>query len=194
MEYYAFEAGENCKDVARTNFRLLAGRALRDFIYTQVGYDPDHSIPVAWQQFHDRVTAAYGAVPSGYFSVFKEAADLVVSIIRAGGDVGVHFVPDQSIGIHWGRHWQDNSLGDQFGQRKTYPHNYPDYFPQALSNPQDARCYPDKALPEFRRWMREVYMEEKLPPYLAKKVKQGALPASFSSLSLTAYGSKSEAA
>jgi hypothetical protein len=34
LEYYAFEAGDNCKETARDNFRLLAGKALRDFIYT----------------------------------------------------------------------------------------------------------------------------------------------------------------
>ena len=188
LEYYAFEAGDNCKEEARDNFRLLAGKALRDFIYTQVGYDPLNKIPIAWQQFHDRVTAAYGSVPAGFFSVFKEAADLIVGTIRAGGDVGIHFVPDISIGQHWGRHWSDNDFDAVYGPRQKYPHSYPAYFPQALSNPQDAHCYPDAALPEFRRWMREVYMVGKLPPYLAAKVSQGVLPPSFSLLRITAYG------
>lgn len=187
IEYYAFEAGANCKDEARHNFRLLAGKALQDFIYTQVGYSPRDQIPIAWQQFHDRVTAAYGGIPNGYFSVFKEAADVIVSLIRAGADVGVHFVPDISIGQHWSKHWVSNGLDDSFGSRRKYPHNYPDYFPQAQSNPQDAHCYPEQALPEFRRWMRDVYLVERLPKYLGTKQKKGDLPASFVNLAISHF-------
>lgn len=40
LEHYAFEAGAGIRDTAIQNFRLLAGKALHDFIYTQVGYDP----------------------------------------------------------------------------------------------------------------------------------------------------------
>ena len=58
---------------------------------------------------------------------------------------------------------------------------------QALSNPQEVHCYPDTALPEFRQWMREVYLPGKLPTYLQSKVRQGALPASFASLALVAF-------
>lgn len=187
IEYYAFEAGPNCKPEARKNFRLLAGKALQDFIYTQVGYSPRGSIPIAWQQFHDRVTAAYGGIPKGYFSVFKEAADVIVSLIRAGADVGVHFVPDISIGQHWSKHWGGDDLDSRYGGRRKYPHNYPDYFPQSLSNPQDAYCYPELALPEFRRWMRDVYLVDRLPSYLTGKARQGALPASFVELALVTF-------
>ena len=76
LEYYAFDAGSNCRDEARNNFRMLAGKALQDFIYTQVGYSPNTTIPASWQQFHDRVTLAYHTIPHGYFSIFKEIADL----------------------------------------------------------------------------------------------------------------------
>jgi hypothetical protein len=51
LEYYAFEAGANFKEEARKNFRILAGSALQDFIYTQTGYDPAQQIPAAWQLF-----------------------------------------------------------------------------------------------------------------------------------------------
>jgi hypothetical protein len=37
LEYYAFEAGANVKPGAVQNFRQLAGMALREFIYTQLG-------------------------------------------------------------------------------------------------------------------------------------------------------------
>lgn len=37
LEYYAFHAGARCRDEARNNLRALAGRALQEFICTQVG-------------------------------------------------------------------------------------------------------------------------------------------------------------
>ena len=40
-------------------------------------------------------------------------------------------------------------------------------------------AYPDSALGEFRKWMREIYLPDKFPPYLLKKIREGALPASF---------------
>lgn len=182
LEYYAFEAEQVDRTKALHTYRFLARKSLEDFIYGQVGYDPRGAIPIAWQQFHDRVTAAYGGVPNGYFSIFKEAADLIVTLIRGGADVGVHFIPDISIGIAWSKYWVGDDLDSRFGKREKYAHNYPQYFPQAMSNPQDAHCYPDAALGEFRRWMRETYLPDKLPTYLQKKVKEGALPASFAEM------------
>lgn len=190
LEYYAFEAGENCKEEAKDNFRLLAGKALREFIYTQVGYDPSHKIPVAWQQFHDRVSLSYDRVPDGYFSIFKEMADIIVTLIQGGADVGPKFVPDLSMGQHWGRCWKEQSLADQFGERVQYMHDYPESFPQAASNPQTPWAYPDAALPYFREWVRKVYIKEKLPDFLNSKAKQGQLPPSFTQLAITALTDK----
>jgi hypothetical protein len=186
LEYYAFEAGANCSEKARDNFRILAGKALQDFIYTQVGYSPHTTIPLPWRQFHDRVSLVFHAVPDGYFSIFKEMADIIVTLIRAGAVVDDKFVPDISMGHHWATHWKDNGLALAFGERRSYPHNYPDYFPQAKSNPQPAYCYPDQALAEFRRWTREVYLKDKFGPYLMTAAKKGALPPSFVKLALSA--------
>jgi hypothetical protein len=41
-------------------------------------------------------------------------------------------------------------------------------------------------LGEFRRWMRDVYLQDKMPAYLTTKAKQGALPPSFVKLALEA--------
>ena len=186
LEYYAFEAGANCKAEARTNFRHLAGKALQEFIYTQVGYSPAAHIPVSWQMFHDRVGLVYHTVPRGYFSVFKEIADIIVTLIRTGATLDHKFVPDISVGQHWGKHWSDNACDVVYGDRIKYEHNYPDYFPQSASNPQAAYCYPDSALGEFRRWMHEVYLRDKFVTYLTTKERQGILPPSFSQIALTA--------
>jgi hypothetical protein len=165
LEYYAFEAPGDQRETAARNYRLLARKSFRDFIYAAVGYNPANSNIVAWQQFHDRVSLTYHTVPDGYFSVFKELADMMVTLIREGANLGPSFVPDISVGQHWGRHWTENNLDHVYEQRIKYAHNYPRYFPQAGSNPQAPYCYPDEALPEFRKWMRDKYLKQKLPPY-----------------------------
>lgn len=188
LEYYAFDAGEGIRDTAIKNFRLLAGKALHDFIYSQVGYDPEQHVPAIWRQFHDRVSLTYNSVPSGYFSVFKEIADMIVTLGQAGLSIDSSFVPDGSVGTHWSNHWKKNKLAEKFGERTEWDHNYPEYFPQAKSNPQPAKCYPESALPEFRRWMRENYIGDgKFTKYLNDKIKQKQLPASFSQIVIEAY-------
>lgn len=187
LEYYAFDA-PNPREDAKKNFRLLAGKALHDFIYTQVGYDPNNSVPVVWRQFHDRVSLTYNSVPVGYFSVFKEIADMIVTLGQAGLYIDKSFVPDISIGIHWGKHWTENRFDEKYQPRQKWEHNYPGYFPQAKSNPQFPWCYPEAALPEFRRWMRENYIGDgKFTKYINDQIKKKELPASFAQLVITAY-------
>lgn len=188
LEYYAFEAGANYKEEARSNFRLLAGKALQDFIYAQVGYDPTNAIPGQWKQFHDRVALTYDAVPPGYFGVFKEIADMIVTLGQAGLHIDDSFVPDISVGQGWAKYWADSELDQAYGGRRKYRHNYPAYFPQAGSNPQEPWCYPEDSLGEFRRWFRDTYIGEgKFAKYLNNKARRTELPASFAQLAITAY-------
>lgn len=186
LEYYAFEA-KTSNDKAAQSFRLLARKGFQHFIYAQVGYNPSGAPSVAWQQFHDRVSLSYHTVPNGYFSIFKEIADLLVTMIREGADLGKSFIPDISVGIAWAKYWKSESLEVVYGERRQYDHNYPDYFPQALSNPQPAYCYPDDALGEFRRWVRERYIPKQLPNYLNTKVQQGAIPAKKAQAAIEAF-------
>jgi hypothetical protein len=187
LEYYSFDAADVQPD-AQKNFRLLAGTALKTFIYTQVGYDPKNVVPNAWKQFHDRVALTYNSVPPGYFGIFKEMADMIVTLGQAGIHVDSKFVPDISVGTGWSKRWVDGKLTEKFGERAKYEHNYPDYFPQAASNPQEPWCYPDAALGEFRRWVREDYIGEgKFQKYIENKVAQKQLPASFAQLAIKAY-------
>lgn len=187
LEFYAFDATRT-REQAKKNFRLLAGKALRDFIYTQVGYDPRDLVPDVWRQFHDRVSLTYNSIPAGYFGIFKEMSDMIVTLGQAGAFIDEKFVPDISVGIHWGKHWTSNDLAQKFSDRIKYEHNYPDYFPQAESNPQEPWCYPDAALAEFRRWIRDDYIGAgKFAKYLDGKVKQNLLPASFAQLAIATY-------
>ena len=185
VEYYAFEArGDNTQ--AAHSYRTLARKGFQDFIYAQVGFNPNGVPSIAWQQFHDRVSLSYHTVPAGYFSIFKEIADILVSMIRQGAELGSQFVPDISVGQRWAKFWKDNNLEVLYGDRRQYENNYPDYFPQAPSNPQPAFCYPDDALGEFRKWVRQQYVPTHLPKYLNSKVAQGQIPASKAEAALTA--------
>lgn len=187
LEYYAFDA-PTVREDAKKNYRLLAGRALHDFIYTQVGYDPNNQVPTVWRQFHDRVSLTYNSVPVGYFSVFKEIADMIVTLGQAGLHIDSSFLPDGSVGIHWGKYWEENDLERRLGSRQRWEHNFPDYFPQAKSNPQTPWCYPEAALPEFRKWMREQYIGDgKFTKYINTKVKERSLPPSFAQVVMSAY-------
>jgi hypothetical protein len=190
LEYYAFEAKGEAGDHAAKSYRTLARKGFRDFIYARVGYNPTGAPEVAWKQFHDRVSLSYHTVPDGYFSVFKEMADLYVTLIRSGASLGDAFIPDISVGIHWGKHWTANNLDAVYGARQKYDHNYPAYFPQAQSNPQSPHCYPDEALAEFRDWFRKEYINKKMPTYLLSKVKDGQLTAPAATAALEAFTPK----
>lgn len=192
LEYYAFDATSASNEQALKNYRLLARRSFRDFIYTQTGYSAHVEIPLAWRQFHDRVSLVYDSVPAGYFSIFKEMADIIVTLISSGAPIGSKFIPDISVGVHWAKWWKDHRLAHKHGERKPYLHHYPDYFPQSASNPQKPYCYPDAALGDFRQWMREVYLPAHFPDYLATKSRQGALPPSWAEMALRAIEAKSD--
>ena len=189
LEYYAFEAGAS-NEAAAKSYRTLARKGFNDFIYAQVGYNPSGAASVAWKQFHDRVSLTYDTVPPGYFSVFKEVASMLVTMMREGASLGEKFIPDISVGSHWAKYWKAESLDIIHGERIQYEHNYQDYFPQALSNPQPAYCYPDDALPEFRKWVREEYLPKKFGPYLNSKVAQKQIGAVQAAKAIEAFKPK----
>ncbi len=190
LEYYAFEARGGDGQALKA-YRALARKGFRDFIYAQVGYNPSGAVDVAWQQYQDRVSLVYDNVPAGYFCVFKEIAEMFVTLLQSGAKLGNGFIPDISVGQAWGKHWTADNLDNVYGMRRQFHHNYPDYFPQSASNPQPANCYPDDALPEFRRWMREHYLTNGLPKYLVSKVKAGQLEAPAATIAVEAFKNRS---
>lgn len=179
LEHFAFEANRQYADVALANYRRLARHGLKKFIYDETGYVATQEDDV-WRVFRDRVSLTYDAVPDGFFGVFKELSSLIVTLGMAGLHIDAKFVPDISVGRAWSQHWETERLERKYGTRATYQHNFPSYFPQAASNPQLARCYPEEALGEFRRWFREDYIGEgRFKKYLAKKVSEKALPEGY---------------
>lgn len=147
------------------------------------GLDPRDRV---WQQFEDRVSLVYDNVPVGYFAIFNEISSMFATLIIGGANFGTKMILDISVGLKWGHYWRTNNLEAQFGSRAKFDHGFPSYFPQSWSNPQKANCYPDAALAEFRRWLREEYMERDLPAYLKDQVRQNRIPAAIATNTMDA--------
>lgn len=171
LEYYAFDASQANNDVALRNYRLMARRTLRDFIYKSVGIDPSNPISGAWKCFQERITLN-DTVPAGYYSVFREMVDITVPLINAGFELGPKTVPDISVGVRWANHWKRNNFDERYGSVVKHPHVYPDWFPQSKVGPVPATLYPEESLGEFRRWLREDYVPKGFREYLSDKVQQ----------------------
>jgi hypothetical protein len=190
LEYYAFDAVQGNNETALKNYRLLARSSFRAFIYNRCGYDPDKHIPDSWKNFHERVLLN-DQVPIGYFSVFREIADLVVNMIQKGCPIDDHTVPDISVGTMWAQYWNENGFDEIYGSRIKHPHFYPDWFPQSRVNPVDAWIYPAEALGQFRIWIYTHYVPDNFPKYLETKVRKGLFLPSRAELLLNAVSKPS---
>ncbi|WP_449474247.1 hypothetical protein [Sphingobium chungangianum] len=187
IEYYAFEAN-NIQEEARDNFRVLARKGFRDAIYESIDYQPTQNVADLWRPFHDRVSLVYNSAPEGYFSIFKESVEVTVTLGQEGIYANDALIPDISIGRCWSDFWQKNALSQRFGDRLEYEHNYPDYFPQAISNPQTPWCYPEAALGEFKRWLREDYIRGgKFSNYVRGQIGKKGITSELANRALTAY-------
>lgn len=127
----------------------------------------------SWRIFNDRLDLVSDQVPLGYFCIFRETADIYASFIRGGINPGLKIILDISVGQHWAKYWKAQGLEAKFGASARYQHRFPAYYSQSLSNPQTPLCYPEDALPTFRRWLRDVYVPLKLPIYLKGQVGLG---------------------
>lgn len=173
LEYYAFDSDNTDAETAQRNYRLLARKTLRDFIYENVGFSVENLKLDSWRHYHDRILL--NKLPTGYFSVFREIADIVIAAIETGLIINTHTIPDISVGQMWANHWKSKNLEQKFGQRQKFPHEYPEYFPQSAAH-TEANIYPLEALGEFRIWLETIYLPEKFPSYLDRKISQGYIP------------------
>ena len=189
LEYYAFESKEWSNETALKNYRLLARQSFRAFIYSKCKYDPDRHIPDSWRNFHERVLLN-DQLPIGYFSVFREIADLVIHMIKGGCPLDDHTVPDISVGQAWARHWEDSSFDAFYGERMKFPHYYPDWYPQAAVNPVPSWIYPANALGVFHTWIYLNYIPQKFPKYIQSKVKSGVFLPGRAELLIAAVSKK----
>lgn len=182
LEYYAFEV-PTPTEAAQANYRKLARAGLRLFVYSSLGYDPTNRVADVWREFHDRLTLH--PAPVGHFSVFAELTAFLLAAIRRGLRLDHRTVPDIGVGRLWSDYWQARGLESVHGPRSQVLHNYPDYFPQAKSNPQMIWVYPVSALGDYRTWLDSVYVPNQFPTYLQRKVKEGLLEGAAAKLLLT---------
>ena len=177
LEYYAFEAKRFDNTIARDNYRKLASYTLRRAIYESLGINSGSTPAIAksWQVYQERILLN-DQIPVTHFSIFREMADVLVRLINSQFKLDPYSVPDISVGQHWGKYWQASNLEQTFGPRIKHPHYYPDSFPQSGAGAVPAWIYPVEALGLFRKWLMTTYVNDKLEPYLNKKVQQGALP------------------
>jgi len=166
IEHFAFEAKVKSA-TALKNYRLIARHGLRKFIYDALGYNSAGQ----WRHYNDRVSLLKDAAPDGYFIIFREIAGMVVDLITEGVAVNDKTIPDISVGNLWGKFWDDGGFDEVLGRRVRWLHNYPEYYPQAESNPQLAWAYPNEALPAFREWFSTIYLPHKFPNYILRKAK-----------------------
>lgn len=153
------------------------------------GNNPAQKLIQHWQFYLARTSILHNSVPEGYFSVFHEAAPMIVAMIQSGVVVDSSTVPDISIGMHWSKYWKAYCVNNHSSPIE-YNHYYPDIFPQAASNPQKANAYPDSALSDFRRWMRDTYLPQNFPRYVSRKQKQGQIPPTTANKLIDAFGSR----
>lgn len=189
LEYYAFIADEK-REKAISAFRSLARLKFREFVYDAVGYSPEQKVLDSWKHFHDRTDMTMDAAPDGFFGVFREIAIMIVPMIRAGIMISDRGVPDISVGRAWSDHWKDRDFDQKFGERTRYQHEYPLYYPQSKSNPQPSFAYPESALGEFRRWLKETYIASKFPSYLLGQTKKGSVQLPMANKAIEAFGGK----
>ncbi|MER9080039.1 hypothetical protein [Mesorhizobium sp. M0220] len=164
IEYYAFEA-KNKSQTAIDNYRRLATFGLQKFIYEALNYIPSDK----WKYHHDRVSILKNSSPDGHFIIFNEVTGLIVDLITANLMVNHKTIPDISVGICWGEYWAKHGMDFKYGYRIKYEHNYPSYYPQSASNPQQPWAYPDEALPVFRKWFKQDYLPTRFPRYILGK-------------------------
>ncbi|MDU3156349.1 MAG: hypothetical protein E7B34_11865 [Hafnia alvei] len=178
LQYYAFDATGFDSTQARNTFIRLADYTLKRMIYEESGFRQPNTetISQSWNVFQQRIIANDN-IPIGYFSIFREMADLTVRLINSEFQLDPHSIPDISVGQRWAKYWKDNNLSKIHGERTLHPHNYPDNFPQSRGTQKEAYIYPNSCLGMFRDWLYTVYVNVHLKTYLAAKVQQKALPA-----------------
>ncbi|WP_154582432.1 hypothetical protein [Serratia marcescens] len=168
-DYYAHFAQVK-KDEAIINYRKAAKFGLRKYIYERLSYKETDAISKSWSLFQERILL--NETPRGYFTMFDEATAIIASLIRNNIIVDDSIMPDGSLGSHWGRYWRANSLSEKYGEQIKIRHNFPESYRQL---DPEINAYPHSALSEFRGWFEDVYLPEKYPEYVRRKVKDGKI-------------------
>lgn len=168
-DYYAHYS-QSPKQEAINNYRKAARLGIRKYIYDRLNYSEQDLIQQSWQLFQERILS--NETPQGYFTMFDEATTIIASMIRNNIAVDDSIMPDGSLGNVWARYWKAQGLAIQFGERIKIIHRFPESYRQL---DPEINAYPNAALSSFRTWFQDVYLVEKYPNYLNRKVGAGGI-------------------
>ncbi len=159
-------------------FAVWCDRQIKDLL--NQGGDRQAIITESQRFLLERFTLNAGSVHPHYFDVFHKSFDVMNFLVANGFIVNSHNVPDISIGQATGKFWRDNpEFAANHGDRVKLldmQHVYPESCPQSKAYDQIIPwCYPMSWLPKFEEFMKTTYMTEKLPNYLATKVRNKQL-------------------
>ncbi|PTT45696.1 hypothetical protein DBR19_20390 [Aeromonas sp. HMWF014] len=168
-DYYAHFSPAT-KPEAISNYRKAAKLGLRTYIYERLNYSQQNQLAQSWALFQERILNNQS--PKGFFTMFDEATTIIASLIRHNIFVDDSIMPDGSLGIHWAKFWKINNLDSKYSSRIKIRHKFPESYRQI---DPEIHAYPISAISEFRVWFEEIYLPEKYPEYIKKKIKDGKI-------------------
>jgi hypothetical protein len=153
-------------------FAVLVSKWVRDWLTS--GMVPNRQAKVTLTPYSDRVRLSWGVrsnIPPGYWSVFTEGADLLITAeeiyVEAGLEMDRFDLLDGSVGMHWPRY---RAMKPWERDRIPYGHPFPD-----RRGVRDAWAYEMSELPHFRSWLYNVYVPGHFTDYLQRKYGPSAL-------------------
>jgi len=169
MRYYALDATNFDNSIAISNFVRLAEYTLQRMIYEKSNYNPNAAIDASFKNFQARLSLN-NQIPSDYFAVFREIADIAMNLIGKGFPMDDTTSLDGSVGRYWSNYWVAANLEQKFGERKKFPHLFPENYRQSAANKKvNPWIYPIESLGVFRKWLYDNYAMDKLENYLVNK-------------------------
>lgn len=137
-------------------FTLQVSRWVREWMTT--GKNP--IAPMGQLLFYERLKLflAHTTIPDTHWCVFQEISGLLGKLEVKGFIFPDQAVPDISVGLCWSK-WLERQ-GKQV-EKVYYPHHYPD-----SRGVQPARIYPNELAGDFKTWLGQTYIPNKLPGYV----------------------------
>ena len=166
-EYYAFDARSyEGQKIAQDNYRMAGRAGIRVFIWAQTGYIPEllrESLRSNTTTYISRLENMRDhTVSDDLWTTFREGAEVLLLVEKEMGvPVDQMDLCDGSIGSHWSRYRKEQPWAGEVG---SYIHVYRD-----KRGERECNAFDLSELSYFRRWLRDVYIPEHLPSYLAEK-------------------------
>jgi hypothetical protein len=174
LEYYAYEAQERYRrSQAKLVCRVFRTTSIRSWIHQITGWkieQPSQASLVGHWAERQRLFIQRTTIPSGWFCIFQELAQLMWQLENLGYVIpdyspvdNSRIIPDISIGRMFCSHMRSKGYAVGLKTQK-YPHWYPGW-----KLPVKANIYPNAWLEEFRAWFDNQWKPTRLVRYLGKK-------------------------